>query len=61
MEQVNFEVPDDEVAVDSVAHIHRWAAVKEVGMKILFIIAAAIFIAAVVVICVYLFVGSVLP
>lgn len=59
MEQVNFEVPDDEVAVDSVAHIHRWAAVKEVGMKILFIIAAAIFIAAVVVICVYLFVGSV--
>ena len=59
MEQVNFEVPDDEVAVDSVAHIHRWAAVKEVGMKILFIIAASIFIAAVVVICVYLFVGSV--
>lgn len=42
-------------AEESVAKIHVGAAVREVGMKVIFAIAAVIFVAAVLVICIYLF------
>lgn len=44
---------------ESVAKIHIGSAVREIGMKIIFVIAAVIFVAAVLVICVYLFVRAV--
>lgn len=44
---------------ESVAKIHIGSAVKEIGMKIVFAIAAVIFIAAVAVICIYLFVRAI--
>ena len=54
-EQAEIAVAEEE----SVAKIHVGAAVKEIGMKIVFAIAAVVFIAAVLVICIYLFVRAI--
>lgn len=44
---------------ESVAKIHVGSAIREIGMKIVFAIAAAVFIAAVLAVCLYLFIRAV--
>lgn len=46
-------------AAEAAIPVSRRAAAREIGMKVIFAVAAAIFIAAVIVICVYLFVRAV--
>ena len=48
-----------DAAAAAVPAVNKRALAREVGMKVVFIIAAAVFIAVVAVICVYLFVEAV--
>lgn len=50
---------EGEAAAAAIPAVRKWAVVREVSMRILFAVAAAVFIAVVLVICVYLFVTAV--